>query len=167
MKVVKGGLFRHFDSKQIKSEIDEELRFHLELLTQEHLQRDLSLADAKDAALRRFGNVEQVREQCEEISRRNHPAIRALKSSLILIVLSGVLVRILSTEPHVSHAGDVLIAVGVLGRFLVYLRGLSPASFHSRPDTTSPLMLYEPPQTSITVLDQHNRTPVERVIFDK
>jgi hypothetical protein len=159
--------FRRFDSQRAEREIDEELRFHLEMLTETLLQKDLSLAEARDAALKRFGDVEQIRDQCVEISRRNHPAIRVLKSFLILIFLVGVLVRVFNTEFHVTRVGDVLIAVGILGRLWVYVRGLNPSSFLSKPETSSPLMLNDNGQASMTAYDQRKRTPVERVIFDK
>lgn len=167
MKALNGNLFKRFDSEQVEREIDEELRFHLELLTQAHLQQDMPLAEAKDAALKRFGNVEQIRDQCVEISRKNHPSIRALKSFLILVFLVGVLVRVFSTEVHVMHIGDTLIAVGVLGRAFLYVRGLNPSSFLSKYETSSSLMLNENGQASITAYDQRERTPVERVISDK
>jgi hypothetical protein len=160
-------LLKYFDSGQIKGDIDEELRFHLELLTEALQQQDMPLAHAKDAALKRFGNVDQIRDQCIEISRRNHPALRVLKFLLVLIVLTGVLVRVLGTEFHVTRLGDLLIAVGILGRLLVYVRGLNASSFLSRPETSSPLKLIEKGRQSIVVYDQSMRTPVERIISDK
>ena len=159
-------LLKCFDSGQIRRDVDEELRFHLEVLT-EALQQHMPLAQAKDAALKRFGDVDQIKDQCIEISRRNHPALRALKSLLVLIVLTGVLVRVLGTEFHVSRVGDLLIAVGILGRLLVYVRGLNPSSFLSRPATSSPLMLNEYGRQSFVACDQSMRTPVERIISDK
>jgi hypothetical protein len=167
MKAVNGHLFKRFDSEQIRGELEEELRFHLELLTEALLQQDMSQEEANAAALRRFGNVDQIRSQCVQISRRNRPVIRALKSFLILVFLMGVLVRIFSPEYHVTHVGDILIAVGILGRLLVYVRGLNPSSFLSKPETSSPLMLNANGQASITAYDRRKRTPVERVIFDK
>ncbi len=167
MKAGIESLFKRFDSQRAEREIDEELRFHLELLTEALQQQDMSLAEAKDAALNRFGNLEQIKDQCVVISRRNHPSIRALKSFLILVFLVGVLVRVFSTEFHVLHVGDILIAVGVLGRLLVYVRGLNPSSFLSKPETSSPLMLNENGRASIAAYDQRKRTPVERVISDK
>jgi hypothetical protein len=163
---VSNRLLRYFDSGQIKCEIDEELRFHLELLTEALQQRDMPLAHAKDAALERFGNVDQIRTQCIEISRRNRPALRALKSLLVVIVLTGVLVRVLGTEFHVTRLGDLLITVGILGRLLVYVRGLNP-SFLSRAETSSPLKLNENGRRSIVAYDESMRTPVERIISDK
>jgi hypothetical protein len=167
MKAGMGSIFRRFDSQRAEREVDEELRFHLELLTEALLQQDMSPEEANAAALKRFGNVEQIKDECVEISRKNHPSIRALKSFLILVFLVGVLVRVFSTEFHVTRVGDVLIAVGILGRLWVYVRGLNPSSFISKPETLSPLMLTEKSQTSITAYDQSKRTPVERVIFDK
>ena len=167
MKAVNGRLFKRFDSEQIKGEVEEELRFHLELLTEALLQQDMSPEEANAAALERFGNVEQIKDQCVEISTRSNPLMRALKSFLILVFLVGVLVRVFSTEFHVLHVGDILIAVGVLGRLLVYVRGLNPSSFLSKPETSSPLMLNENGQASIAAYDQRKRTPVERVISDK
>lgn len=162
-----GRLFKRFDSHAAERDIDEELRFHLEMLTEALQQSDMSLAEAKGAALQRFGNIEQIRDQCVEISRRNHPSILALKSFLILVFLAGVLIRVFGTEYHFTRIGDVLIAVGILGRLWVHARSLSPSSFLSKPETSSPLMLNENGQASITVYDQRKRTPVERVISDK
>ena len=167
MKAGMGSLFRRFDSQRAEREIDEELRFHLEMLTETLLQNDMSLTEARDAALKRFGNVEQIMGQCVEISRRSHPSIRALKSFLILVFLVGVLVRVFSPEFHLTRVGDILMVVGILGRLWVYVRGLNPSSFLSKPETSSPLMLNDFGQASITAYDQRRRTPVERVIFDK
>ena len=167
MKAVQERLFNRFGREQIELEIDEELRFHLELLTQEHLQQDLSWAQATDAALKRFGNLERVKDQCVEISRRRSPLMRVLKSLLIPVFLFAVLVRVFSKEIHVMRTGDLLIFVAILGRLLLYVRSLNPSSFRSKAETSSPLMLKEKAQTSITAYDHRKLTPVERVISDK
>ena len=167
MKAVKERLFKPLSRAEIAREIEEELSLHLELLTQEHLQLDLPLAEARAAALKRFGDVERIKDECVEISRRRHPLILVLKSLLILAFLAGVLLRIFIAEYHVKHCADILMAVGILGRLLVYARGLRPSSFLSKPETSSPLMLTDKSQTSIAAYDPSRRTPVERVIFDK
>src|SRR5215467_2721303 len=43
--------------------LDEEICGHLDLLTAAHFRRGLSLADARAAARREFGGVDQIREQ--------------------------------------------------------------------------------------------------------
>jgi hypothetical protein len=166
-KVVTGRLFKCFDREQAKREIEEELSFHLELLAQEHFEPEIPLAEARTAALKRFGNVEQIRDQCVQISRRSHHSVRAVKAFLILVFLSGVLVRVFSTEFHLMRVGDTLIAVAVMSRLFLYVRGLNPSSFHSKHQTSSPLMLTENVQTSIRAYDQRELTPVERVIAEK
>jgi hypothetical protein len=165
MKVV--GLFKRFDSEQIKREIEEELLLHLELLTQEQFGPDVSLEVARATALKRFGNIEQIKDQCARIRWRNNPLVRALKSFLVLVFLLGVLVRVFGADFHVTRVGVVLMAVGILGRLLVYLRGSNPSSFLSKTEAPTQLMLNEDGHASIAAYDQKKRTPVERIISDR
>jgi len=165
MKTVKERLFKLPDREEAQREVDEELRFHLDLMTDE-LCRDMPSDEARATAQKRFGNVEQIRDQCVEISRRRHPAMRALKLFLILIFLVGVLVRVFSPEYHLTRVGDILMAVGFLSRLLFYVRGLNPSNFISKPDDSSPLKLVDS-KVPFTAYDQSRRTPVERVISYK
>jgi len=160
------GLIHRFDPDQTRREIDEELRFHIDLLTDEHSLLDITFAEARDAALRRFGNVERIKNECVEISRRRHPAVRLLKSFLLLVFLAGVLVRVFSPEYHLTRVGDVLMAVSDLSRLWLYVRGLNPSRFLSEANESSPLKLNDS-QMSFTAYDQRERTPVERVISYK
>ena len=164
MKVVQRRLFKRVDREALEREIEEEFRLHLDLLTQKHLQRDLSLGEAKDAALKRFGNVERIKGECVEISSSGQPLIRALKALLVPIFLTGVLTRVFSTELAFTRIGNTLMVIAVLGRLLIYVRAWKPSSFKAKPETSSPLMLREISQTSVTPYDQRRRTPVERVI---
>ncbi len=52
---------------RVEEELDEELRFHLDMETARHLKRGLSPAAARREALRTFGGVEKVKEQCREL----------------------------------------------------------------------------------------------------
>src|SRR5687768_13761962 len=116
MKPAVSRLCERFSSEGTAQAIDEELRLHVELLTQAYLQQDMSLEEAKDAALKRFGNVERTRGQCLAIRRRSRPFLVALKSFLILMFLAGVVVRIRSTDLDTRHLGELLIAVPILSR---------------------------------------------------
>jgi hypothetical protein len=149
---------------RIGNEVEEELSFHLEQLTQEHLQLNMSLEEARAAALDRFGDVDQIKHQCVEISRRSHPLLLVLKVFLILVFLGGVLLRVFAIENNVRHLADVLIALGVFGRLWVYARGLSPSSFLSPPETDTTLVLTDKPDMSFGTYDRMKRTPVERII---
>ena len=161
------GLFHHLDSDQTRREIDEELRFHIDSLTDEHLLRNLCFEEAREAAITRFGNVEQITDQCAQIKRRQHPVIRALKLFLVFVFLAAVVIRVFATDYHVTRVGDVLMAVGILGRLWLYVRGLVPSSFISKSEETSPLKLRDEVQSPFAVYDQKKHTPIERVIFRK
>jgi len=50
----------------VKREIDEELRFHIEQRTAENIAAGMSSAEAAREALKRFGNLQSVREECRE-----------------------------------------------------------------------------------------------------
>ncbi len=52
--------------REVKREIDEELRFHLEQRTAENLAAGMTPEDAAREARKRFGNLQSVREECRE-----------------------------------------------------------------------------------------------------
>lgn len=164
---MKDWLSRLINSNSIEEDVDEELHFHLDLLTEKYISRGVSRGQAEDFASRRFGNVDQIRDQCLEISMRNSPQTRALKSFLVLVFVIGIFVRIMGTEYHVTRMGTILMMVGLLGRLLLYVRALKPSRFFPKPDASSRLILSEPGQMSVTAYDQGGRTPVERLISDK
>ncbi len=164
MKAATWRIFKYFDNQEVEREIEEQLHLHLELLTQANLQQDMSFEEAKNAALKRFGNVERIKSQCVQIRRRSGLGVRALKALLLLVFLAGVSIRVFNTELHITRVGDLLIVVPLLGRLLLYVRSLDPSGFVSKDESSSPLMLNP---KAITVYDQRNLTPVERVISDK
>jgi hypothetical protein len=109
-------------------DVEEELRFHIQMLERKYVQQGMSTAAAKAAALRRFGNLETVKRQCVTISRRSSLLRRVLKTSSILIALTGLAIHMLSSHYRVTHIGDTLIIIAIAGRLLLYVRGLSPAT---------------------------------------
>jgi len=159
------GPFRRFDSGRVHREIDEELQFHLDLLTEESYRLNIPWDEAQATALERFGNVTQVRDECIRIADRNHPAISVLKWLLALVFVTGVLVRVFSTEFHVTRVGDILMEIGVLGRLLLYLRGMTRSKYLKERDDPAPLKLGE--SHSPLPYDEQRRTPVERVLSSK
>ena len=44
-------------AKRLLSDLDQEIREHIELATQENIERGLTPEDARYAALRKFGNA--------------------------------------------------------------------------------------------------------------
>lgn len=54
--------------REVKQEIDEELRFHIEQRTAENIAAGMAPEDAAREAHKRFGNVQSIREECREKS---------------------------------------------------------------------------------------------------
>jgi hypothetical protein len=154
------------DNRRVQREVEEELQFHLDLLTEEHSRQNMPWEQAQATALERFGNVEKIKDECVQIARRNHPVTLALKWLFGLIFVTGVLIRILGTDYHVTRIGDLLMEVGALGRLLLYLRGKSPSKYLKDQDESALLKLDVAP-LSLATYDQRGRTPVERVVSSK
>ena len=160
------GPLRRLDSRSAHREVEAELQFHLELLTEEHCRQNLPWEQAQIKALERFGNVEQIRDECLEIARRNQPLILALKWFFGFVFVAGILVRIFGTDYHVTRVGTLLMEVGALARLLLYLRGKSPSKRVNADDESALLRLNLAPLLP-AAFDQRGRTPVERVISSK
>src|ERR1044071_2876834 len=160
------GPFRRLDGGRVRREIDEELQLHIDLLTEEHCRQNIPWEQAQTEAMKRFGNVEQIRDECVKIARRNQSVVLALKWFFACVFLFGILVRFFSTDYHVTRIGDLLIEVGALARLLLYLRGKSPAK-HAKGDDESALLKLNVAPLSLAAHDQLGRTPVERVVSSK
>ncbi|HEX5411608.1 MAG TPA: ABC transporter permease [Terriglobia bacterium] len=55
-----------FHRPQLEVQMDDELRFHLEKQTEQNIARGLSAHEARYAALRQFGNIGQLKEECRD-----------------------------------------------------------------------------------------------------
>ena len=160
-------LFKRFNHRDVEREVENELRFHLELLTEENLRRGMTLKEAEQEASKRFGNVERIKNQCVEISERSRPAMRVLKSFLIVVFLGGVLARISSADIYGKQIGNMLMAIAALGGLLLYIRGLRFNGFAAPTnENSSPLGLSDAQQVPFAAKTQKKSTPLERVIAD-
>ena len=137
-------LLKHLDHRKIACDVDEELRFHVEMLQQKYTRHGMSPAEAKAAAQKRFGNLERVKVQCVQISRRHSPLQHVLKSSSFLLAFTGLLIYVLNSDYKVARIGTLLIAIAILGRLLLYVRGLTSATFLPRTKEASPSITRNP-----------------------
>ena len=145
MKIAIANFFKNSNRKQIVFEVEDELQFHIEMLERKYVQDGMSAAAARAAALRRFGSLERAMKHCVDIRSRNSLLRRVLKTSLILLGLTGLSIRILSSDRNVDHIGDIFIMIAVFGRLLLYVRGLSPSTFLSGTNETCPSIVTETP----------------------
>jgi hypothetical protein len=109
--------------------VQEELQFHIDMLERKYIQSGMSAAQAKAAAVKRFGNFDKIKRQCVDISRRNSLLRRILKISSVLIALTGLAIHTLTGDYKVARIGSMLIMIAVFSRLLLYVRGLKPWSF--------------------------------------
>ena len=86
-----------------------------------------------------------------------------MKILFALAFVLGVLVRIVSSHVNIAHAGDILMAIGVLGSLLLYARRMA----NLRPEK-EPLRLgiVEGFESRPSSFDEKGRTPFERVRGD-
>ena len=160
--------------EEIEREIEEELRFHIEMRTQENLAAGMSPEEAPMDALRRFGNYQQVKASCYELVKDKLANSRARKILNCLIWVMhgcGWTLRFSSEVEQIRQCGEVLIAISILWRLLLYLR-LSLFVRKSARLHPEPSLVLEAPTSSesfhspIPYYDQRGRTPVERILAD-
>jgi predicted permease len=60
-----------FRKNRVERELTDELRFHLENLMQENVARGITQEEARCAALRELGGVEQIKEECRDMRHVN------------------------------------------------------------------------------------------------
>src|SRR5499426_1798676 len=58
-----------FRRNQVEQELDEELRYHIERQIEEHIAKGMTPEEARYAALRAMGGVEQRKEECRDMRR--------------------------------------------------------------------------------------------------
>lgn len=159
-------LFKRFNRRIVERDVENELRFHLELLTEVNLQRGMTLKEAEEEASKRFGNMERIKNQCVEISERSRPLMRVLKSFLIVVFLSGVVARIFSADIYGKQIGNMLLAIASLSGLMLHIRGLRHLSFVPTNENSSALGLSSVGQTPFATNDRKKSTPLERIIAD-
>jgi predicted permease len=98
-------LLSFFRQDAVEAELSREIRSHLQLLEDEHVAKGMSRDDARLAARRAFGGVEQAKER-----QRDARGFRWLEDSRIDLKLG---VRMLVKYPGLSIIGGAGLAVGV------------------------------------------------------
>ena len=111
--------------------------------------------------------MSEVKNECVKICDQNNTLLLLMKVGLLMIFLFGVLMRIFIPITNFMHLADVLMALAVLGRLFIYVRGLNPSFFLPKQNTLSHLRLSNKAEPAIRGYDQQALTPLERVISDK
>jgi hypothetical protein len=150
--------------RTIEDEVDEELRFHLDMQTDDYSIRGLSREESKAMAEKRFGDVKKIRTECIRISSGKTVLLWILNSVFLLSLFIGLFLRVVATELHVSRVGDVMMMIGGLGILLVYAKQAGATVVKS---DAKPFKLgLQKPSIPLS-FDEKGRSPFERVRSDE
>ncbi len=150
-----------FDRNALQCEVEEELRFHVEMQARDYEREGLKPEEALTKAGLRFGDFAQVKGQCVQIGSQNSAGKRSMKALFTVAFFLGVLVRSLGSELSVVQIGNILIAIAILGGLLLVGKRMGAAHFGIERNALC-LGLNHDSKSIPVPFDERDRTPVER-----
>ena len=178
MTIIKSILRR--SGEAVGREIEDELRFHIEMRTRDNIAAGMSSEDAVAEAMRRFGDFDQIRTTCEEIRKERMAGVMKLAKGLAWIMFGcGLTLKLAAQVDGVRLVGHFLTLIAILWRMLIHLREIRPglrrvmaseqpalSVIHSIGDLSVDDSVEDRPRP-VPTYDKDGRTPVERLISDE
>ena len=184
MSIIKS-ILRLIRRGAFEREIEEELRFHLEMRKRDNIAAGMPEAEAESDALRRFGDFDHVSAECREISHEKLIGgvnMKAMKGIAWVMLGCGLTLNLTSEIHTVRQMGQVLVCIAILWWLLLYLRATRPdqqrINQHLDAAEQTPLGLIapagsasesdfaEPSGRQAVARDDRGRTPVERLLAE-
>src|SRR5687768_13603262 len=120
-------------------EIEAELLFHIEMRTQQNIEAGMPPETAKQDALNRFGDFDQVRNRCRKVKQETLVSQIAKATKLLIwaMAIGGFALPYLIPVKEIQQAGNLLIAIAILCRLFLYVKNLRHHKF-SEPEEGVP-----------------------------
>ena len=110
----------------MQHEVEEELRFHIEMQARDFEKDGLPPDTAYARATQRFGNSTKIKRECIGILVEDTMTVRVIKLLFRMSLLAGVLIKFLTSEFRQQQIGNMLITIGVLGVLLLWAKRFTP-----------------------------------------
>jgi predicted permease len=101
-----------FRKTGVEGELDDELRFHLEKLIEEKAGKEMTPEEARKAARRELGGIEQIKEECRDMRRVNYieDLVQDIHFSL----------RMLAKNPWFTTVGVIILSLGMCASVAIF-----------------------------------------------
>jgi predicted permease len=97
----------------VDDEVDGELEFHLEMRTREYMERGMPRAQAREAALRKFGDFRRARRECRALGRQRERQMRIVEYFSELRQDAAFSIRQMLAVPAFTLVAVVTLAIGI------------------------------------------------------